>query len=575
MRARVILSEPVGLLDYSIPEDLTASVRPGVPVRVPLGTRRTSAYVARLEPGAAPTGISLRPLDGLDPERPALPGDVLTAALPAMARRASARFCLSDAGRRAVDLPLGLHPPDRAAMQVARQFPNGFTVAALERPLRLTRRAAAARVRRLVDKGWLETTGRRRGARPRQVICYRRLSGPDLPEPSPRRKALHRLLAALPADDAVPAALLAKSHANAHSNLRELEAAGLVERVSSPQRLSPERGREPVVATGPPPEPTAEQASVLRDLRQALAGGSFATFLLHGVTGSGKTEVYLRVIEDALAAGRTALVLVPEIALTPQLGGLFRGRFGDLVATFHSGLTSGERRDEWERVLRGEARIGLGARSALFLPLRDLGVVIVDEEHETSFKQEETPRYHARDLAVFRGRQDNAVVVLGSATPSLESRANAQSRRYRRLVLAGRVCGRPMPQVELVDLTQEARVDSGIFSGRLADALQQTLGRGEQAILFLNRRGFAPYVYCRDCGHVCRCPDCDVSLTLHRHRELLLCHYCGFEAPAPDRCPGCNGHRMEAFGLGTERLEGELRRQLGDVGRGFSWARRW
>jgi primosomal protein N' (replication factor Y) len=258
-------------------------------------------------------------------------------------------------------------------------------------------------------------------------------------------------------------------------------------------------------------------------------------------------------------------VLVPEIALTPQLGARFRHRFGGRVATFHSGLTVAERRDEWERVARGEARIGLGARSALFLPLTNVGVIIVDEEHETSFKQDESPRYNARDLAVFRGRKENAVVVLGSATPSLESRGNAVHGRYRELVMKQRVHGRPLPEVARLDLAKGERVGNGIFTAALASAIQRGLDAEEQTVLFLNRRGFASVVYCVDCGHSYKCGSCDVSLTLHRRRGQLVCHYCGHEEASPDECASCHSHKLESTGLGTERIEAELKMLIGDV----------
>ncbi len=276
------------------------------------------------------------------------------------------------------------------------------------------------------------------------------------------------------------------------------------------------------------------------------------------MTGSGKTEVYLRAIARVLERGQTGLVLVPEIALTPQLGARFVARFGQLVATFHSGLTDAERRREWDRVESGEARIGLGARSALFLPLRQLGLIVVDEEHEGSFKQEEAPRYNARDLAVARAQRAGAVVLLGSATPSLETRHNAETERYRRLVLSRRVHDRPLPTVEHENLVTAERPAGGLITARLAQAIERTLSAGDQAILFLNRRGFAPYIFCRDCGHTYRCVDCDVSLTLHKKQGSLVCHYCGFSVPAPDRCDSCDGHRVDAHGAGVERLGEEV-----------------
>jgi primosomal protein N' (replication factor Y) len=577
LRARVMLNEPVGLLDYRVPEALAAQLKPGMAVRVPLGRRRTSAYVAALEAGPGPEGITLKDLDGLDPERPPLPdnvirlllfaadyyavppGEMLSAALPAMARPATQRFKVTEAGRAAHTG--ALKEAERALLEIALRFPNGFTLAAVERDLGVSRSVGASRLKKAVERGWL--TRQQKRARPKQQVLWTRVADADPAVLTSRQAAARALLAHIPADDAVPMAQLLPHDARAPAHLKSLEKLGLVRRELFTPRALPYVAPTRLTV---PPEPTAEQAEVLGILTAAMDAGGFHAYLLHGVTGSGKTEVYLRAIAHALERGRTALVLVPEIALTPQLGERFRGRFGDRVATFHSGLTGAERRDEWERVAQGEVQIGLGARSALFLPLTRLGVIIVDEEHETSFKQEESPRYHARDLAVWRARQDDAIVVLGSATPSLETHANADAGRYTRLAMPHRVSGRALPAVECIPLAEAPRVgDGGVFTEKLAQALERTLGQDEQAILFLNRRGFAPYVYCRDCGHSYRCDDCDVSLTLHRRRGVLMCHYCGFETEAPDTCGSCQGHRVGASGVGTERLEADIRTLFGPV----------
>jgi primosomal protein N' (replication factor Y) len=305
-----------------------------------------------------------------------------------------------------------------------------------------------------------------------------------------------------------------------------------------------------------PPALTAAQAAALGEIEGAL--GTFATFLLHGVTGSGKTEVYLHAIARARAAGKGALVLVPEIALTPQLSGRFRARFGDDVALLHSGLSGPERHAEWLRVRRGEARICVGVRSAIFAPVQDLGIVVVDEEHEGSFKQEDGPAYHARDLAVVRGKLEDAVVILGSATPSLETLENARRGRYRLVELPARIDDRPMPAVELVDLRRLRKpgVDlaPGLLSPRLADALEATVAAGQQAIVFLNRRGFETLVVCEGCGEEARCPDCSISLTHHARRGVLMCHACGHVERMDVRCPTCGGIRF-GVGVGTEQVE--------------------
>ncbi len=303
---------------------------------------------------------------------------------------------------------------------------------------------------------------------------------------------------------------------------------------------------------------TDDQAAALD--RIAGASGAFRTFLLHGVTGSGKTEVYLQAIALARAAGKGALVLVPEIALTPQLAGRFRARFGDQVALLHSGLSDAERHGEWLRLRRGDARICVGVRSAVFAPVRDLGIVVVDEEHDPSFKQDDGPGYHARDLAVVRAREEGAVCVLGSATPSLETLENARTGKYERIELPRRIDDRPLPEVRIVDLSRirKGAPLPGLLSPVLAEAIQATVRRGRQVILFLNRRGFQTLVLCRDCGREERCPNCSVSLTLHARRGVLLCHYCGTTQRMNPRCPECGGERA-GVGAGTEQVEAAVR----------------
>ncbi|HEY0710015.1 MAG TPA: primosomal protein N', partial [Polyangia bacterium] len=314
-----------------------------------------------------------------------------------------------------------------------------------------------------------------------------------------------------------------------------------------------------------PPPLNPQQEVALAALIEASSRG-FGAFVLQGVTGSGKTEVYLRFIAAMRAQGRGALVLVPEIALTPQLAARFRARFGDDVAVLHSGLQPTERRAAWRRLRAGEVGIALGARSAVFAPVHRLGVVVVDEEHDPSFKQEEGLRYSGRDLALVRAQRSEAVAVLGSATPSLETFHQAALGRYGRLLLPTRAnpaaAARPLPPVEIIDLRREPPLADGLFSRRLLDAVKETVDRGEQVILFLNRRGFAPLVLCRACGKSIRCKDCSVSLTFHRGRGLLACHYCGATARLPSLCPACKEPRLEQLGIGTERAESVVREYL-------------
>ncbi|WP_127848578.1 primosomal protein N' [Lacticaseibacillus hulanensis] len=304
---------------------------------------------------------------------------------------------------------------------------------------------------------------------------------------------------------------------------------------------------------------TPQQVQAYDAVTSSIDGKEDKTFLLEGVTGSGKTEVYLQLIAEALKIGRTALMLVPEIGLTPQMVANVKGRFGSKVAVLHSGLGNGEKFDEWRRIARGEAQVVVGARSAAFAPLRNIGVLIMDEEHEASYKQEDSPRYHARDVLLWRAKYHNAPVVLGSATPSLESRARAEKGVYVGLRMPERANNQPMPPVHIVDM-REAELDdqSGDFSVDLLDALKKRLERHEQSVLMLNRRGFSSFVMCRECGYVAKCPNCDISLTLHLDTHTLRCHYCGHEEPVPRECPSCHSRKIRYFGTGTEKVEQTL-----------------
>ena len=300
------------------------------------------------------------------------------------------------------------------------------------------------------------------------------------------------------------------------------------------------------------------QKAALDAISDCLDCKIFTPFLLYGVTGSGKTEVYLQSISHALELGRNALVLVPEIALTPQLTGRFQARFGGGIAILHSGLSDGERYDEWRRIRRGLARIVIGARSAIFAPMEKIGIIIVDEEHETSFKQSDGLRYNARDLALVRGQKERAAVVLGSATPLVTTVYAAEEGRLKLLELPERVAGRPMPLVELVAMKGSKETISTSLSAKLTETFEQR----RQAILFLNRRGFATFLVCTDCGKPLTCPNCSVTLTYHRQRGESLCHYCDYAVPAPGTCPACSGNTLSELGAGTERLEHDLKELL-------------
>jgi primosomal protein N' (replication factor Y) len=543
----IAVGRPVrGLFTYRLPPMLGERLAPGQRVVVPFGSGRAVGFVIG-EVGAPPPGVPLRDIGRVLDRGPVFDPDLL-----ALLRWAASyyRHPLGEVLRAA--LPPGLARPEEAP-------------------------ASRPGVRELVG---LTEAGRS--------------------SPRPRGVAMNAILDYLAtAGAAVDFEELAAAIPGAREPLRRLIGRGLAALREVP--IEPERP-ELALAGAPVPAPTPEQTAALEVLEAAVDARAFAPFLLHGVTGSGKTEVYLRAIARALAQGLGALVLVPEIALTPQLVGRFRARFGDQVAALHSGLKDRERLGEWRRIKSGAAPVAVGVRSAIFAPVQRLGLVIVDEEHDGSFKQEEMLRYHARDLAVVRAKGAHCPVVLGSATPSLETLHNARTGRYRLLALTRRVDDRPMPGVEIVDMrlcgrghvsaafpqlagkqkrraAEAERAAPGpasapppfypaaeplaeergapLLSAALADALQAVLDKGQQAILFLNRRGHSTYHLCLACGQSLTCPDCAVSLTWHGSKGRLLCHYCGYEQGLPSVCPVCQGP-LESLGMGTERVESEL-----------------
>lgn len=306
---------------------------------------------------------------------------------------------------------------------------------------------------------------------------------------------------------------------------------------------------------------TNEQHLALSEIIHSYDKQEAKTFLLHGITGSGKTEVYLQAIERALLDDQEAIVLVPEISLTPQMTNRFKERFGSLVAVLHSGLSTGEKYDEWRKIKRGEVKVVVGARSAIFAPFQNVGIIILDEEHEGTYKQDDSPRYHARDVAIWRSEYHNCPVILGSATPSLESYARAKKGNYTLLTLANRPKEQALPEVSVVDMREQLKNGNrSMFSLELAEAINVRLDKQEQMVLFLNRRGHSSFVLCRDCGTVVECPNCDISMTYHRHQEKIKCHYCGEESQVPHTCPECSSEHIRFFGTGTQKVEEEIAR---------------
>ncbi|MGE0871517.1 MAG: primosomal protein N' [Kofleriaceae bacterium] len=617
--AEVAVTLPVlGRFHYRVPPHLADRAVVGARVLVRFGSRKVTGVVVRsgVTPSDDVTPIELS--DVLDTE-PALPpalvdlcmwiadyyeapvGEVLRAALPAGSGVAArAVFALTEAGRQLMAGQGPALPTKQQALLgqlVKRELPASGVSAATKRQL------DGLLERGLVERRELRSEARAKLKRERfaRLVVSADAARAAVAR-APKRRAV---VEALATGQPMPVAQLQRDVPRAAEVIRELVKARVVE-VSEqemaleavaigddmagamPPRLTEEQERavgtivaamgrepqgdgaggsgasrrEPHAAACASADSDADSGSrsssstyVLTSADAAAPRSSFAPFLLHGVTGSGKTEVYLRVIDHALKIGRTALVLVPEIALTPQLAARFRARFGDQVAILHSGLSEQARLGEWSRLRRQDARIAVGARSAVFAPLQNLGVVVVDEEHDGSFKQDEGVRYHARDVALVRAQRAGAVCVLGSATPSLETSAHAERGTYHRLVLSQRPTARPMPGVEIIDLRRFIPDGDAMLSSPLRTAIAETLAAGDQIILFLNRRGFATFVLCRACGHAFRCPHCSVSLTYHRHSDRLSCHYCGFVERVPEICPGCSAKgTIERKGLGTEKV---------------------
>jgi len=568
------LSLPVPLdraFTYSLPETLRHRVRPGCRMVVPFGTRKLTGVALRCHNQKPEVAVreALRLMDAepvFDEGMLALArwiadyycaplGEVLRAMAPLTSEvRRDKVYSLTDKGRDAIrQLTLATSEED-AATQLLRLVENRASTATY---LKSKFPAAAALLQRLLKQGFLaieevavERDPLRASAARLRVILERR------PPEGKYKKAERELLAYL------------ELHPGTH-NLLDLEAvvpqAGAAARALARREVLTLKVELPTVSTAqvrPRHVLNAHQQAAFDQIQAAIRAGQYQAFLLEGVTGSGKTEVYLNAIEATLAAGRGALLLVPEIALTPAVAGQFQHRFGDQVAILHSAFSDTERTAQWRRIRSGEAGVVVGTRSGVFAPVRDLGLIVVDEEHDGSYKQEETPRYNSRDVALVRGQAAGACVLLGSATPGLESRYNAERGKYTLLVLPERIEQRPLPAVEIIDLRLEflETRQQAVFSRRLLEALGARLESGEQTMLLLNRRGFSTSVACRACAERAQCANCSVTLTFHRRDRRLLCHYCNYAEAVPKRCPKCNSEHIYFVGTGSEKVEEELHR---------------
>lgn len=563
-----------GTFTYSVPEALRDGVRLGSRVEVPLGTKRTTGFVVGLSDQPPLDAMKLKPVRTLlDEDEPALIpeiielcrwaseyylapfGEMLRVALPAN---------LASRGRREAVF-VGTEEMLADAIERKRIVDADVDIAreVQKRPLLVSMIGRSA-LERLRDAGLvavrdqlqdakgvrydrfavLETAGDGLTAKQADAVEHLRRVGGEMSV---------RALENAGVSAAVLSALMKKRVLRIERRARRhtLDAflAGLDGVTPAEIRYS------------------SEQRVAIDAITAGL--GTFAPFLLEGVTGSGKTEVYIEAMRAAVKRGEQALLLVPEISLTPVFASRLKERFGERIAILHSNLSASERYDQWSRARRGEVDVAIGPRSALFTPLQRLGLIVVDEEGDGAYKQEETPRYNARDLAVVRAQLRNIPVVLGSATPSLESRENAARGKYTLLRMKQRVEARPLPDVEIIDLRGEKadKEDRGfvMFSDPLKATLRETFTAGEQAIILINRRGYAPFLLCRECGHEFRCRDCSVTLTVHRRAGLLICHYCGLRKALPSKCPLCNGEVLQPIGFGTEKVEERFRREFPDI----------
>ena len=503
---RVIIDRAIQReLDYSVPDTLADRIGIGSRVRVPFRDKSALATVlATLEHSDAK---GIRPIEALVGEAPTISESLLE-----LAKWMSTYYCC---------------------------------------PLETVMRSLLPQVIRRAKVGWKKQLF----VQPLTKIDTDTID--NLRKRAPRQAELLEAIAKL--EKPMPAAQLLRKTSFDNQTLRALAKRGLIELREEAVERDPHADEQFIATTNLELNP--EQALALNRITDALAAPETAKpILLHGATGSGKTEIYLQAIRTALERGKSAIVLVPEISLTPQTVERFKSRFDemhDVVAVLHSHLSEGERHDEWHKIHSGRARIVIGARSAVFAPLKDLGLIIVDEEHETTYKQEEAPRYHARDVAVVRAKIEKCAVVLGSATPSLESYHNATTGKYELLTLTQRVDDQRMPLMRIVDLRQERRKGkiAPILSEKLSQAIAARLEKREQTILFLNRRGFSTSLLCSNCGEARNCPNCSVALTFHRHMARLSCHLCGHTAAVPKKCPACGKDALIYAGFGTEKVE--------------------
>ncbi len=579
--AEVIVDVPASStdhpFDYLIPEELVSEVHVGSRVQVPFGPRKLLGYVVGMKDHSSSKRLRAicDVMDLVPPLTPELVRLGMFMADEYLCRTITALHSMVPAVLKGkYQKVIRLHP---SAQELEESLLSIFTRELLERlrekgectweeALKIPE-ISRSLLRQLEEEKRIVVEERIGDRVTRQKVFWVWPKDPgmlpgvlqQLPARAVRQREVIRFFIENPEKIALPA-LLSQVKAS-RSTVKKLVEQGFLVWEEREQYRDPYGDRE-FTPTSPLPL-TAEQQRAFDAIVEPLREKRYHSVLLHGVTGSGKTEIYLQAIDQVLALGREAVVLVPEISLTPQMVKRFKGRFGDQVAVLHSGLSGGERYDEWRKIRSGKVKVAIGARSAIFAPFQNLGLIILDEEHESSYKQEENPKYHAREIADWRAREQGATLVLGSATPAVETYYLARTGGHEWVTLTERVHGRPFPQVEVVEMRRELKKGNRtMFSTRLRDSLIECVNRGEQAVLFLNRRGFSTFVMCRECGETLTCPHCDISLTFHQTNRTVRCHYCGYAERIPSECPGCKSRHIRHFGAGTQRVEEELARRF-------------
>ena len=583
---------------YRLPDAIAVNARPGARVLVPFGRQLLTGYIVDLhetleEMGQADESFQIKDVEELFDLEPLVTpelldltkwiadyyyapwGETIKSSLPAgINSDAESLFTITEAGREALAEAKIKRPQFAAKMQALELIAEKDQTPMSELARQFDKPKAAAIARELERSNYvtvkrqLQTaTVKAKKQQAVRLIAQIPAEGKPLPAEGKPLNAQQQKVIALLAESAEPIALseLTELADVSPSVIRTLEKRGCLEVFAREVRrdpLSHMPGQYPDRQGGDfDLTLTEKQQAALDEITAKLGEDKYAAFLLHGVTGSGKTEIYIRAMRATLDKGQSALMLVPEISLTPMFARRLRAHFGDAVAILHSSLSDGERLDEWNRLRRGEARVCIGARSGVFAPMRNLGLIVVDEEHEASYKQDETPRYHGRDTAIMRAHQAGAVIILGSATPSMETFHNAHTGKYQYLKLSERIGGRQLAAVEIVDMRKvfERHGKQQVFSDEMKQAILQNAERGEQTLVLLNRRGFSASLICRSCGHRAGCPNCDVGLTFHKIESRLICHYCNHQERVPRQCPTCQGSYIYYVGEGTEQIEALLK----------------